>query len=287
MPRVAQTLSGAKWRSMVRVQWSEAAAAWDHWEPFNVSFLAPVNPVLLSALGLAPGQKVLDFGCGTGDPALEIARWVGSRGRVTGIDVATPMLEVARRRARLLGVRNAIFRRGDVTRLSARGRFDRVTSRFGLMFADDVPRALEQVRTALKPRGRAAFAVWGPPASTPAIMLAADAVRAWAKAPPPDPEVSPHPMRLGRPGRLAGLMRRAGFRDVREDRAPCYAAFPTADAYVEMMLEIAAPVKAVYDTLSSAHQRRVRERLRRGARRHRSGRAIRIPGFAWVVSGRR
>jgi len=284
---MAPVLSGAKWRRLVRDQWSEAAAAWDRWAPFNVSFLSPVNPVLLGALDLAPGQKVLDFGCGTGDPALEIARWVGHRGRVTGIDVAGPMLEVARRRARLLGIRNATFRRGDVTRLQVRGLFDRVTSRFGLMFADDVPRALEQMRAALKPGGRAAFAVWGPPASNPAIMLASDAVRVYAKVPPPDPEVSPHPMRLGKSGRLAGLMRRAGFRRVREDRAPCYAVFPSADAYVEMMLEIAAPVKAVYDTLSSPHQRRVRARLRSGALRHRSGRALRIPGFAWVVSGRR
>ena len=289
MPRTIPTpaLSGARWRSMVREQWSEAARSWEHWEPFTLQFLSGVDPVLLRALDLKPGQRILDFGSGTGEPALQIARWIGPRGTVLGLDVAGPMLEVARRRGRILGIRNAVFRRGDITRLPARVKYDRVCSRFGLMFADDVPRALEHVRAALKPGGRAAFAVWGPIAQNPAIMLAAAAVKAFAKAPAPDPEQSPHPMRLARPGLLPARMRRAGFHEVRAEAAPCYASYLDADTYVAMMLEIAAPVKAVYDSLSAADRRRVRERLRRGALRYRSGHALRIPGFAWVVSGRR
>ena len=284
---VTPALSGTKWRRMVRDQWSKAATAWDHWEPFNLQFLSGVDPVLLRALDLRPGQRILDFGSGTGEPALQIARWIGPRGSVLGLDVAGPMVEVARRRGLLLGIRNARFRRGDIARLPGRTKYDRVCSRFGLMFADDVPRALEHVHAALKPGGRAAFAVWGPIPRNPAIMLAAEAVRAFAKDPVPDPEQSPHPMRLARPGLLPRLMRRAGFRQVRTEEAHCYASYPDADTYVAMMLEIAAPVRAVYDSLSAAGRRRVRERLRRGALRHRSGPALRIPGMAWVVSGRR
>jgi ubiquinone/menaquinone biosynthesis C-methylase UbiE len=284
---VTQPMSGAKWRRMVRDQWSDAAGAWERWEASVLQFTSGVDPVLLRALDLEPGQRTLDFGCGTGEPALQIARWIGPRGSVLGLDVAGPMLDVARRRARLLGIRNARFRRGDVTRLSDREAFDRVSSRFGLMFADDVPGALARVRTALRPGGRVAFAVWGPPALNPSFTIANDAVGAFTTTPPPDPETSPHPMRLARPGLLPRLLREAGFRAIRVAEAPVYAAYPDADTYVRRVLEVAAAIRAVYDTLSPANQRRVRERLRRGAARHRSGEAVRIPGMAWVVSGRR
>lgn len=281
------TLSGARWRRTVRETWNEGARAWEHWEAFNLHFLSTVDPVLLRSLALKPGQRVLDLGSGTGEPALQIARWVGPRGTVLGLDVAAPMLEVARRRARLLGVRNARFRRGDISKLPSRATYDRVCARFGLMFVDDVERALERVRAALRPGGRAAFAVWAPLARNPAIGLAAEAIRPFAPSPPPDPERSPHPMRLGRPGLLPRLMRGAGFRDVRAQRVPCYASYPDVDLYVTMILETSSAVRAVYGSLGAADQRRVRARLRRGALHFRSGHALRIPGLAWVVSGRR
>jgi SAM-dependent methyltransferase len=281
------TLSGAKWRRTVRQQWSEASRAWERWEPFNLSFLSHVDPVLLGALKLSAGQRVLDFGCGTGEPTLQIARWIGPRGRVIGLDIAGPMLDVAGRRARLLGIRNATFRRGDIARLPVRGPFDRVCSRFGLMFADDVPRALDHVWRVLKPGGRAAFAVWGPIADNPALMLTRKVIQPYLEAPPPDPEHSPHPMRLARPGLLLRLVRAAGFRDVSLAKARTYAAYPDADLYAASMIEIAAPIRALYDKLSAADQRRVRMGLAREAGRFRSGHGLRIPGLAWVVSGRR
>lgn len=284
---MAQELSGTQWRRIVRDQWTEAGRVWDRWEPFTVSFLQPVDPVLLGALDLAPGHRVLDVGCGTGNPALEIARWIGPKGKVVGLDVAGSMLEVARRRARLLGLRNVAFRRGDVARLPAGERFDRACSRFGLMFADDVPRSLANVRRALKPGGRAAFAVWGPAEHNPAITLPMESMKPYMKAPPPDPERSPHPMRLAPPGLLERLMRAAGFREVRCAKAPTYAAYPDLETYVAMMLDIVPPVRAIYDELPPAGRRRVRARLGRHARRYRSGHAVRIPALAWVVSGRR
>jgi len=284
---MASTLGGAKWRRTVREQWNEASRAWERWEAFIFAFLHPVDPVLLRALSLSPGQRVLDFGCGSGEPALQIARWIGPRGRVVGLDVAAPMLEIARRRASLLGIGNVTFRRGDIARLPVRGPFDRVCSRFGIMFVDDVPRALEHARRALKPGGRAVLSVWGPIERNPALLLASRAVRPFLEAPPPDPEQSPNPMRLARPGLLPRLMRAAGFHDVKVAKVPTYAVYPDAEFYVASMLERAELVRMVYDRLSPAQQRQVRMRLARDVRRFPSGHALRVPGHAWVVSARR
>ena len=284
---MATKLGGARWRRTVRDQWSVAAAAWDRWEGTNLNFLSPVIPVMARELDLEPGHRVLDFGCGTGEPALQFARWVEPRGRVTGLDIAGPMVEIARRRARMLGIRNATFRRGDIENLPARTKFDRISARFGIMFADDVPRSLAAIRAALRPGGRTALAVWGEIERNPSLGLTSAAIRPFLKVPPPDPESSPSPFRFHRAGRLERLMRQAGFRGLRTVEVPVAAVYPDADQYVEQMIVIAAPMRAAYRTLRPSDQRRVRERLRRAVLRFRSGSAIRIPGLARVVSARR
>jgi len=284
---MATKLGGARWRRTVRDQWSVAAAAWDRWEGTNLNFLSPVIPVMARELDLEPGHRVLDFGCGTGEPALQFARWVEPRGRVTGLDIAGPMVEIARRRARMLGIRNATFRRGDIENLPARTKFDRISARFGIMFADDVPRSLAAIRAALRPGGRTALAVWGEIERNPSLGLTSAAIRPFLKVPPPDPESSPSPFRFHRAGRLERLMRQAGFRGLRTVEVPVAAVYPDADQYVEQMIVIAAPMRAAYRTLRPSDQRRVRERLRRTVLRFRSGSAIRIPGLARVVSARR
>src|SRR5687767_1569027 len=53
----------------------------------------------LDALAAAPGERVLDVGCGAGQSVLAIASAVGPAGAVVGIDVSRPLLERARQRA--------------------------------------------------------------------------------------------------------------------------------------------------------------------------------------------
>ncbi|MEO6889111.1 MAG: methyltransferase domain-containing protein [Ktedonobacteraceae bacterium] len=54
---------------------------------------------MMEQLALQEGATILDVGCGTGQDAQELARAVGPRGRVVGIDSSKTMLEVARTRA--------------------------------------------------------------------------------------------------------------------------------------------------------------------------------------------
>jgi SAM-dependent methyltransferase len=281
---VVPPLSAAE-RRREREFWNRViTTGWERWEPVLQHSLGAVDPVLFRALDLASGRRVADLACGIGDPALAIARWVGPRGRVLGVDISAPMLAVARLRARLLGLRNVRFRRGDLSRFDAGGRgFDGVTSRFGLMFADDIPRALERMRHALKPGGRIALAVWGPLERNPAARLRSEAVRPFLQAPPPDPEKSAHPMRLGRPGLLPRLVRRAGFLRVRAEAAPTCGVYPSLEDFVRIQTETA--LSETFRRLGRADRRRLCERLSRRFARFRHGEVLRVPGLAWVVSG--
>ena len=276
----------AETRRRERKFWSRLASAWERWEPVLQHSLGGVDPVLFRALDLEPGRRVADLACGIGDPALAIARWVGPGGRVLGIDISAPMLAVARRRARLLGLGNVRFQRGDLTRFdAARQRFDRVASRFGLMFADDVPMALDRMRRLLRPGGRIALAVWGPLERNPAHRLRYDAVRPFLDAPLPDPEKSAHPLRFGRPGLLPRLMRQAGFVRVLSEAAPTCGVYPSLEDFVRIQTE--TTLSETYRRLGRADRRRLCERLKRRFSPFRRGEVLRVPGFAWVVSGER
>ncbi len=268
--------------------WDRATLRWERFEPQLMYSLAAVNPALSRALRLKPGQHILDVGCGSGEPSLAFAQLVAPRGTVTGLDISPQMLAVARLRARQHGVTNARFRAADVgrARLPA-ARYHGVVSRFGLMFVADIPRALITLRAALRPGGRAAFAVWGPMSRNPISRLSVDATRPFMKEPPPSPESGPHPLRLGRRGALAGMMRQAGFKAVTSVGVRAPYVYGSEEEFLAMQLGYPNPLRDLYLSLSRRDQERMRARFARGIRRFRSGPVIRVPGFAWVVTGRR
>jgi demethylmenaquinone methyltransferase / 2-methoxy-6-polyprenyl-1,4-benzoquinol methylase len=99
---------------------------------------------------VAPGDKVLDACCGTGDLALA-AKAEG--GEVTGLDFSERMLERARQKSG-----EVEWVRGDLLRLPfADETFDAATVGFGVRNVEDLDRALRELRRVLKPGGRLAI----------------------------------------------------------------------------------------------------------------------------------
>jgi arsenite methyltransferase len=79
------------------------------------SFAGVANPFSLGEL--APGERVLDLGCGAGLDSLVAAQMVGPAGSVTGLDMTPEMLAKARAGAAELGAANARFVEGDAEQL--------------------------------------------------------------------------------------------------------------------------------------------------------------------------
>ncbi|MGH7185996.1 MAG: class I SAM-dependent methyltransferase [Pseudomonadota bacterium] len=101
---------------------------------------------LIQAADPRPGGRVLDVGCGTGIVARQVALRLGTAGTVTGVDLSSNMLAVARATAPREGV--AIeWREGSAEQLPfAESSFDLVLCQFALMFFADKAAALAEMR---------------------------------------------------------------------------------------------------------------------------------------------
>jgi len=108
--------------------------------------------VIVGALSLQPGERVLDIGSGPGFLACEMASAVGPSGSVTGIDPSQDMLSLAAGRD---APAHVTFGPGDATDLPfADGTFDVVTSTQVYEYVADMPRALSEARRVLRRGGR-------------------------------------------------------------------------------------------------------------------------------------
>lgn len=115
----------------------------------------------ISALGLRPGDRVLDVGCGTGLNLPILRAGVGPGGSIVGVDASTAMLRQARSRIRRAGWTNVAVLQGDAANLpaqvTAHGPVDAVLFTYSLSVIGDWRRAWAQAMAMLRPGGRAAI----------------------------------------------------------------------------------------------------------------------------------
>src|SRR5262245_34067024 len=152
------------------------------------AMLAPVDEPLISALPLDAPYKIADIGCGGGGTTLEIMRLAPAGSMIHGFDISQALIDTARARARSDEL-DIAFTVADVATAPAPEKpYDRLVSRFGVMFYDDPPAAFSNLVQWLAPVGRFAFAVWGPQVENPWMTILREVAAEIVDAPPPDPE---------------------------------------------------------------------------------------------------
>ncbi len=78
---------------------------------------------MLDLAAVAPGDRVLDIGCGSGEQTVIAARRVGETGHVFAIDIAAPMVAATAKNVATAGLRNVTTRVCPADELSAEGAF--------------------------------------------------------------------------------------------------------------------------------------------------------------------
>ena len=194
--------------------WSQLAPTWLENEDRIEQVGALPGELAMDRLGVAPGQRVVDLGCGSGRTTLELAARVGPSGNVVGVDISAEML--ARGRERAAGLGNVEFVHADVQVYDlGEARFDAAYSRFGVMFFADPVAAFANVRRALRPGGVLSFVCWQGVFDNEWMLVPGAAVAGVTGSLPPMPGPDePGPFALADPGRVHAVLGAAGFGSV-------------------------------------------------------------------------
>ena len=143
---------------------------------------------LVKDVGITPGLKVLDLGCGDGTTALPAAR-LGAD--VLGVDIASNLVAAGNKRAAQEKLSNCHFQEGDASDLNAleNKSFDRVISIFGAMFAPKPFDVAKEMVRVTKHGGRIVMGNWIP--NDPTLIAQILKISSSYSPPPPEGFISP------------------------------------------------------------------------------------------------
>jgi SAM-dependent methyltransferase len=197
--------------------WADKSADWVRNERIYDRVFAPFTAGLLEAADLHPGHRVLDVGCGAGTMLAEAARAGVAASDLTGVDLDPRMVAAARRRvpgATVVGADAATVSPGDLPAAP----FDRMISRFGVMFFPDPVGAFRALRATVRPDARLAFVSWRRDEED-MFSLGMRAAAHRAEELSGRPVGGPRPNRPGALGladadHVTDILRRAGWRDI-------------------------------------------------------------------------
>jgi len=170
------------------------------------AMLAPVDAPLIAALAMEGPCRIADIGCGGGATTQGLAAAAPAGSVVEGFDISPDLVAAATRRAE----GKLSFAVADAGSYRPAVPFDRLTSRFGVMFFADPRGAFANLARWLVPGGRLAFAVWGPGPQVTFMAAVKQAMAGIVDTPPAEPD-SPGPCRYGEPEGLIALLKDAGL----------------------------------------------------------------------------
>lgn len=232
---------------------------------------------------IAPGDRVLDVGCGTGRSTREVAVRV-PEGRVLGVDLSSRMLELARRRTADAGIENVDYLQADAqVHPFEPATFDLATSVFGtIFFADPVP-AFENIGRALRPGGRLLMQSWRALADNEWLVMLRGALAAGRRLPEP-PLSAPGPFGMADPDHVRRVLIAAGFTEIAlvPIDAPIYLGSDADDAFA--FVRTMGLVRGLTAGLDAGGVQRALGATRAALASYETGDGVLVPSGSWVIT---
>ena len=195
----------------MRDSWATGAEGWVRNERIFDAVFTPFTAAVLGAADLGSARRVLDIGCGAGS-LLEAA--VAAGAEAVGADISPAMVEAARRRVPSATVVVADAQTADLLAAAPGAPFDRVVSRFGVMFFADQVAAFANIRAAAAPGARLAFVCWREGEFDMFSLGLRGLMARLADRPSPPAPGAPGPMGLADADRTREVLTGAGWSDV-------------------------------------------------------------------------
>ncbi len=272
-------------RDQILERWEQAAAGWARRADRVRATGMPVSAWMIDHLRLQPGQRVLELAAGPGDTGFFAAELIRPGGTLISSDASEAMLEVARERARSLGIENVEFKRLELEWIDLpAASVDAILCRWAVMLSVEPAAALRECRRVTRPGGSLAVAVWDQAGANPWATIPAEALVRLGHVPPPEPS-APGMFALSDSVRLAEIVADAGFVDVVVDAIRLDRSYPGLDEFLAETRDLSRIFSEVYERLSDAERKELVDDIAAGARPFTdSDGSLRLPGSSLVAA---
>ncbi len=268
--------------------WQTSAQYWDKYRALIEQMFAPLTSGLVEEARIGTGQEVLDIGGGSAEPSLTISSIVGSTGSVMYTDPVAAMVETAQAEAGSRGLTNIHFKQcsGDDLPFADRT-FDVAVGRLSAMFFVDPITAVREALRVIREDGYVSFVVWGPEEANPFFSTVTDVIDRFVEVPRHDPD-APDAFRFAVPGKLAGILKSAGAKNVIERQLNFQiTAAISFGQFWQMRTEMSETLREKMAGLAPDQLPTIKQAVADAARRYFVSGTMSFPAEALIVSGRK
>jgi ubiquinone/menaquinone biosynthesis C-methylase UbiE len=263
-----------------RALWDQMAPGWERTRDYMWKTTGHVAEWLVENVQPRQGDVILDLAGGPGDNGFLAAARVGTSGRVIETDFAPQMVEIARRRARELGLQRVATRTLNAEKMDlGDDSVDGIICRWGFMLMLEPHAALEECRRVLKEGRRLALSVWAGPEKNPWVTITGRTMRELGFETAGDPSGPGGIFSMAQPGTVEAMLTASGFRDITIEEMAVDWSHDSSDEAWDFMTQVAGPIAALVKKLPADELETLRNALKENLETFRTDSGITLPGL--------